>query len=52
VAVPIEAVGIFGRNIAATDMPRAAFAKAPTWSQGADQPIAPSQTIKIALARH
>src|SRR5262245_12688892 len=34
VAVPIEAVGIFGRNLAATDMPRAAFAKAPTWSPG------------------
>jgi hypothetical protein len=52
VAVPIEAVGIFGRNLAATDMPRAEFAKAPTWSQGDAQSIAPSQTIKIALTRH
>src|SRR5271157_2546371 len=32
VAVPIEFVGIFGRNIAALDMSRQDFAAAPTWS--------------------
>ena len=31
VAVPIEAVGIFGRNIASLDMPRSEYAAAPSW---------------------
>jgi hypothetical protein len=52
VAVPIELVGIFGRQIAALDMSRQEFAKAPTWSGVDAQPIAAGETIKIALARH
>jgi len=52
VAVPIELVGIFGRNIAALDMSRQAFAQAPTWNSGSAQPIAPNEMIKIALTRH
>jgi PRC-barrel domain len=52
VAVPIELVGIFGRQIAALDMSRQEFAKAPTWSSVDAQPIGAEETIKMALARH
>jgi PRC-barrel domain len=55
VAVPIELVGILGRQIAAIDMPRKEFAAAPTWAtSGAadgDQPILAGETIRIALTR-
>ena len=51
VAVPLEAVGIFGRQIASEDMPRKEFAAAPTWAQGTDQPVRPDETIRIALTR-
>ena len=51
VAVPIEAVGIFGRQIGAVDMPPKAFAAAPTWAPGTDQPIGAGETIRIALTR-
>ena len=50
VAVPIEVVVILGRQLAAFDMPRHEFASAPTWS-GNGSPIAPDETIKIAIAR-
>jgi hypothetical protein len=52
VAVPIEAVGIFGRQIAALDMSRQDFAEAPTWLGGEAKPIAASETIRIGLTRH
>jgi hypothetical protein len=51
VAVPIEVVGILGRQIAAIDMPRAEFAAAPTWTAGPDRPIPPDETIRIAVTR-
>jgi hypothetical protein len=51
VAVPIEVAGIFGRQIASLDMEPDEYATAPTWTAGADQPIAPDETIRIALAR-
>lgn len=51
VAVPLEVVGILGRQIAAIDMPRAEFAAAPTWTAGPDRPIPPEETIRIAITR-
>lgn len=51
VAVPLEVVGILGRQIAAIDMPRAEFAAAPTWTAGPDRPIPPEETIRIAVTR-
>ena len=51
VAVPIEVVGIFGRQIASLDMEPDEYAEAPTWMPGADRPIPPEETIRIALAR-
>jgi len=52
VAVPIEAVGIEGRQIASLDMARAEYAKAPTWQLGAATPLPPDATIRIALSRN
>jgi PRC-barrel domain len=51
VAVPIETVAILALQIDALDMDRDAFDKAPTWSPGTAQPLAPTQVIKIAIQR-
>jgi PRC-barrel domain protein len=51
VAVPLEVVGIFGRQLASLDMKPAEYAMAPTWMVGDEQPIAPDEMIRIALAR-
>jgi hypothetical protein len=51
VAVPIEAVGILGRQIASLDMPRPEYDKAPTWMAGTDRPLPVSEIIRIALTR-
>ena len=51
VAVPIEVVGILGRQLASLDMTRNEFAAAPTW-QGTDTKSVPNdETILVALAR-
>jgi PRC-barrel domain len=51
VAVPIEAVAILGRQIAALDMPPSAFAAAPTWPGTGAQPIPDDEMIRIGLTR-
>jgi hypothetical protein len=51
VAIPLEVLGIFGRQIASLDMNPDEYAAAPTWTAGAEQPISPDETIRIALAR-
>jgi broad specificity phosphatase PhoE len=51
VGVPIEVVGILGRQINALDMSREEFASAPTWSDANGVRIAPDENILIALAR-
>ncbi len=51
VAVPIEVVGIEGRQLVSLDMPRSEYATAPTW-QDTDGTVLPDDaTIRIALAR-
>jgi hypothetical protein len=51
VAVPIEVVGIEGRQLVSLDMPSSAYAAAPTW-QGNDATVLPADaTIRVALAR-
>jgi hypothetical protein len=52
VAVPIEAVGIEGRQIASLDMARDEYAKAPTWQPGGATPLPADATIRIALSRN
>jgi hypothetical protein len=52
VAVPIEVVGIEGRQLASLDMPRNEYATAPTW-RATDATVLPHEaTIRVALARH
>jgi hypothetical protein len=51
VPVPIEVVAILARQIAALDMPRAEFDKAPTWSESQTMTIAADEMIKIAVTR-
>jgi hypothetical protein len=51
VAVPIEVVGIRGRELASLDMPRSEYATAPTW-QGNGAAVLPlDATIRVALCR-
>jgi hypothetical protein len=52
VAVPIEVVGIEGRQVASLDMLRSEYVAAPTW-QGQDAMALPDEaTIRIALGRN
>jgi len=51
VAVPIEVVGIQGRELASLDMPPSEYAAAPTWRNAGAQALADDAMIKIALAR-
>lgn len=51
VAVPIEVVGIFGRQLASLDMPRQEYAKASTWRDTGDSVIPDDESIRVALAR-
>jgi hypothetical protein len=52
VAVPIEVVGIEGRQVASLDMPRGEYATAPTWQGGDATALPDDATIRIALARN
>jgi hypothetical protein len=52
VAVPIEVVGIEGRQIVSLDMPRSEYAAAPTWQAKDDTALPGDATIRIALARN
>jgi hypothetical protein len=51
VAVPVEAVAIFGKQLASLEMPPAEYEKAPTWMAGTDRPLPESEIIRIALTR-
>ncbi len=51
VAVPIEVVGIQGRELASLDMPPSEYATAPTWHDAGSQALPDDATIKIALSR-
>jgi hypothetical protein len=52
VAVPLEVVGLEGRQLVSLDMPPSAYAAAPTW-QGKDETTLPADTsIHVALGRN
>jgi len=51
VAVPLEAVGIAGRQLVSLDMPTAAYAKAPTWQGAGATALPPDAIVRVALAR-
>jgi hypothetical protein len=52
VAVPIEVVGIMGRQLASLDMKPEEYAAAPTWSGGDAEVILPDEKILIGLTQH
>jgi PRC-barrel domain len=54
VAVPLEVIGIAGRQLVSLDMPPREYAKAPTWQgAGAGAMILPDDaTVRVALARN
>jgi hypothetical protein len=52
IAVPLEVVGIAGRQISSLDMPRNEYASAPTWQDGGAQTLPADSMIRIALSRH
>ena len=51
VAVPIEVVGIFGRQLASLDMPRKEYAAAPAWQDTGETVVPNDDSIRVALAR-
>lgn len=52
VAVPIEAVGIEGRQLVSLDMPPSEYAAAPTWQANGEMTLPADATIQVALARN
>jgi hypothetical protein len=52
VAVPIEAVGIEGRQLVSLDMARNEYAAAPTWQDAGAKVLPGDATVRIALARN
>lgn len=51
VAVPIEAVALYGRQLASLDMQPAAYAAASTWVAGTERPIATDEVIRVAVTK-
>lgn len=52
VAVPLEAVGIEGRQLVSLDMPSSDYATAPTWQSAGATALPGDATIKVALGRN
>jgi hypothetical protein len=52
VAVPIEVVGIEGRQLVSLDMDSDDYARAPTWQKNDTTALPNDATIRIALARN
>ena len=51
VAVPIEVVGILGKQVASLDMKPEDFKAAPTWTPGTAARIPDDEIIRIALTK-
>lgn len=51
IAVPIEVLGIAGRQLVSLDMAAGDYVTAPTWQRGDEQVIPDPDTISVALAR-
>ena len=51
VAVPIEVVALYGKQLASLDMQPPAWAAAPTWVAGTDRPLAGDEIIRVALTK-
>lgn len=51
VEVPIEVVGMLGRQVASLDMPRSEYSSAPTWRNSGAVVLPNDASIQVALAR-
>ena len=51
VAVPVEVVGMLGRQVASLDMPRREYDSAPTWRDSGAVVLPNDASIRVALAR-
>ena len=51
VAVPLEALGIEGRQLVSLDMPASEYAAAPTWRETGTTPLPADATVRVALSR-
>jgi hypothetical protein len=49
--VPIQAIAIFGRQLASLDMKPAEYASAVTWSAGRAALLGPEEKILVGLTR-
>jgi hypothetical protein len=52
VAVPLEALGIEGRQLVSLDMPPSEYAAAPIWDGTEVTPLPADATVRVALARN
>jgi len=52
VAVPLEALGIEGRQLVSLDMPPSEYAAAPIWHGTEVTPLPADATVRVALARN
>ena len=51
VAVPLEKLGIEGRQLVSLEMPPSDYAAAPTWHNTGTTPLRVDATVRVALAR-
>jgi hypothetical protein len=51
VAVPLEALGIEGRQLVSLDMRRSEYAAAPTWRDTATTPLSADSFVRVPLGR-
>jgi hypothetical protein len=51
IAVPLEALGIEGRQLVSRDMPRSEYAAAPTWQDAATAVLPADAIVHVALGR-
>lgn len=52
IAVPLEVLGIEGRQLVSLDMTPSQYAAAPTWQANDDIILPPDATVRVALARN
>ncbi len=52
VAVPLEVIGIEGRQLVSLDMPPGEYSSAPTWHDAGTAVLPDNATVRVALARN
>jgi hypothetical protein len=50
--VPIEVIGIAGRQLSLLDMPRSKFVAAPAWQARGATMLPDDARVRVALSRH